>query len=74
MGAMAYKRFIRYSLIGSICWVLFFTLSGFFFGNIAYVKNNFILVLAVIALFSTFSVIIVYLKNRKYKMKKAIKK
>jgi membrane-associated protein len=69
MGAMPYKGFIGYSLIGSASWVLFFTLSGFFFGNIPYVKNNFILVLIFIGLFSVVSLMLVYLNNAKVKMK-----
>lgn len=72
MGAMPYRKFIGYSIIGGITWVLFFTLSGFFFGNIPYVKENFILVLIVIGLFSTISIAIVYLKNHKFSMKKTI--
>jgi len=72
MGVMPYKKFVGFSAIGSVSWVLFFTLSGFFFGNIPYVKNNFILVIVVIGLFSVISVIIVYLKNHKWKIKKTI--
>ena len=67
MGVMPYKKFVGFSAIGSVSWVLFFTLSGFFFGNIPYVKDNFILVLVAIGSFSIISVIIVYLKNHKWK-------
>ena len=73
MGGMTYRRFIGYSIIGSVSWVLLFTLSGFFFGTIPYVKNNFILVVVVIGLFSTISVMMMYLKNGKFNLKKAIK-
>ncbi|MBC8060488.1 MAG: VTT domain-containing protein [Clostridiaceae bacterium] len=74
MGGMPYRRFIGYSILGSVSWVLLFTLSGFFFGNINYVKNNFSLVLVAVGLFSTTSIMIVYFKNRKYNRSKTMRK
>ena len=51
IGQMKYGYFISYNIIGGITWVILFTLAGFFFGNIPFIKNNFSLViLAIIAL------------------------
>ncbi|KRM09271.1 VTT domain-containing protein [Paucilactobacillus suebicus] len=36
-----YKRFIKFSLIGCISWVLLCTLCGYFFGNLPFVQAHF---------------------------------
>lgn len=36
-----YKRFIRFSLIGCVSWVLICSLCGFFFGNLPFVQSHF---------------------------------
>lgn len=51
VGKMDYKKFLEYNLTGGLVWVFGFTLLGFFFGNIPFVKENFsLVVLAIIAL------------------------
>lgn len=45
VGKMHYRNFISYNIIGGISWVLLFTLTGYFFGNIPTVKHNFSLVI-----------------------------
>ncbi|MFZ3301580.1 MAG: DedA family protein [Microgenomates group bacterium] len=51
VGKMDYKKFLEYNITGGFVWVFGFTLLGFFFGNIPFVKENFsIVVLAIIAL------------------------
>ncbi len=51
VGKMDYKKFLEYNMTGGFVWVFGFTLLGFFFGNIPFVKENFsIVVLAIIAL------------------------
>ncbi|SEK34753.1 DedA family protein [Nitrosovibrio tenuis] len=40
IGRMIYPRFVAYSAFGSIFWISFFVLGGFFFGNVPVVKNN----------------------------------
>ncbi len=44
VGTMDYRRFLAFSVIGSVSWVGIFVLAGFFFGNIPVVKQNFTLV------------------------------
>jgi len=51
VGAMPYHRFIGYSLAGALLWVGLLVLSGYFFGTIPVVRDNFsIVVLAIIAI------------------------
>ncbi|HYE95384.1 MAG TPA: DedA family protein [Rubricoccaceae bacterium] len=50
MGAMAYRRFFFYNVAGGLAWVLLFTYTGYFFGNIPAVEERFsLVVLAIIA-------------------------
>lgn len=52
MGKMSYGYFFSYNVFGGIIWVVLFTLLGFFFGNIPFVKKNFELVIIAIILIS----------------------
>ncbi len=44
VGRMPWARFLAYNLAGGLCWVLLFIWGGYWFGNIALVKDNFGLV------------------------------
>ena len=49
VGAMTYKKFILYNVVGGILWVNIFVWLGYFFGNLPFVKKNFeIAILAII--------------------------
>jgi membrane-associated protein len=41
VAGVHHKRFLFYTVIGSVMWVPLFTLTGFFFGEFEWVKNNF---------------------------------
>ena len=41
LANMRYPIFLKYNIIGGICWVLGLTLLGFFFGNLPIVRQNF---------------------------------
>lgn len=41
MGRMHYGEFIRYNIIGAVAWVVIFTLLGYFFGQLPFVKEHF---------------------------------
>jgi membrane-associated protein len=73
IGKMEYARFMGYNLIGAILWNMTFLVSGYYFGNLPFVKNNFSIVLLAIILVSFLPGIIEVLKHRsqKKKLKKA---
>ena len=51
IAKMSYKHFIIYNIIGGFLWVTLFTWSGYFFGNLPFVKENFhYVVLVIVAL------------------------
>ncbi len=52
MGKMSYGYFFSYNVFGGIVWVVLFSLLGYFFGNIPFVKANFELVIIAIILVS----------------------
>ena len=50
VGAMTYRRFLAFNVIGGFVWIYAFTYLGFFFGNLPAVKKNFgLVILAIIA-------------------------
>jgi len=51
-GAMNYPRFICYNIIGGVVWINLFIFGGYFFGNIPWVKNNFLIVILAIIIMS----------------------
>jgi membrane-associated protein len=65
MGKMSYGYFFSYNVFGGIVWVVLFTLLGFFFGNIPFVKANFEIVILVIILFSIVPAVWEALKARR---------
>jgi len=66
-GQMNYGKFISYNIIGGVAWVLIFTLAGFFFGNIPFVKKNFSVVIIVIILISLIPMMVEVVKHKKTK-------
>jgi membrane-associated protein len=52
IGRMSYGYFISYNVIGGIVWVSLFTVAGYLFGNIPFVRDNFSLVVLAIILVS----------------------
>jgi membrane-associated protein len=50
MGAMNFRQFIAYNVIGGFVWVLLFLIAGYAFGSLPWVKANFkYVILAIIA-------------------------
>ena len=67
IGRMSYGFFFRWNIIGGITWVMLFTLAGYFFGNIPFVKKNFEFVIIAIILISAMPIGIEWLKARREK-------
>ena len=64
IGAMSYARFLGYNVTGGILWVSVCLFSGYFFGNLPLVKQNFSLVVIAIVFISLLPAVIEYLRHR----------
>lgn len=64
IGKMSYSKFISFNIIGGISWVLLFTLTGYFFGNIPMVKHNFSIVIMAIIGISVLPMLYTALKSK----------
>jgi len=71
IGRMSYAYFATYNVVGGITWVVIFTLLGYFFGNIPFVKKNFELVIIVIILVSVLPMVFEWWKHRQEAKKQA---
>ena len=65
IGKMNYVRFLSYNLIGGLGWVIIGLLSGYLFGNLPVVRNNFSLVVLAIIFISVLPAIITYFKEKR---------
>lgn len=64
VGAMTYSKFILFNVTGCIFWVCVCSLSGYFFGNIPVVKNNFSIVIVAIVMISVTPGFIAYFRQK----------
>lgn len=64
IGKMEYKRFIVFNASGGAVWVAGFTLMGYWFGNLPWVKTNFPLVVLAIIFLSILPVVSEFLKAK----------
>lgn len=64
IGAMEYKKFISFNVIGAIAWVFTFILAGHFFGNLPVVKRNFHIVIFGVIFVSILPMLIPWVKSR----------
>jgi membrane-associated protein len=64
VGSMTYWRFIVYNIVGGILWVAICVFSGYIFGNIPFVKNNFSLVVLAIIFISILPGLIEFIRHR----------
>lgn len=58
MGSMSYRRFVSYNVAGGVLWVVVCVMSGYLFGNIPIVQDNFTLVILAIIFVSLLPAII----------------
>lgn len=61
---MDYARFFTYNVAGGILWVAVFVFGGYYFGNIAFIKENLSVVMLVIVFVSIAPGIIEFLRHR----------
>jgi len=67
IGRMHYPQFIKYDIFGGWLWVSIFCLGGYWFGNLAIIKNNFHTAIFLIIFLSILPGIIEYLKHKRKK-------
>ena len=72
IGAMEYPRFFFFNVTGAILWVALFTFGGYFFGNLAFVQDNFTIVILAIIVISVLPGVFEFLRD-KYKTRKDAK-
>jgi membrane-associated protein len=65
IGKMRYPRFFLYNCVGAVAWVAICLWSGFFFGAIPWVKDNFEVVLVAIIVISVLPMVVEYILARR---------
>jgi len=65
IGAMTYRKFLVYNIVGGVAWVAICLYAGYFFGALEPVKNNFELVVLAIVFISILPGIIEYTRHRR---------
>ena len=65
IGRMPYVRFLAFSIVGAVVWVIPIVSAGYFFGNVPLVKNNLTVVIIVIVLISLTPAVIQYMRARR---------
>lgn len=74
IGKMNYITFFVFNIVGASLWVFAFTLTGYYFGNIPYVKNNFELIVIAILILSLLPILIKYTLSVLTRTEKVIKR
>jgi len=64
IGQMRYPRFLFYSAAGSIAWTGSLIYAGYYFGNMAAVRENLTLTIVAIVLLSVMPGVVEYLRHR----------
>lgn len=67
IGRMQYRMFMLFSVLGSVSWVMFFALGGYFLGNIPVIKNNLTSMILVIVFLSLTPALLEFIRHRRSK-------
>ena len=70
IGKMSYTKFISYNIFGGLLWVSLFLFSGYFFGALPIIKENFHLAIMGIIFVSLLPIAVEYIKHLQDKRKK----
>lgn len=65
IARMRYRQFMMFSAVGSVVWITFFVIGGYFLGNISFIKNNLTLMILVILFISITPAIIEFFRQRR---------
>jgi membrane-associated protein len=70
LGKMNYKeKFLPYDIAGGVLWISTMSISGYFFGQIEWVKKHFEAVVILIILISVLPMVVTYIKHKTSKSK-----
>jgi membrane-associated protein len=72
VAQMPYSRFAAFNVFGGIGWVILMTMSGFYLGNVPFIRRHFEKVVILIVLVSVLPVVFEYLKHRKESRRAAV--
>lgn len=64
-GRMHYGQFAAYNVVGGLLWVSLFLFGGYFFGNVPFVRDHFIVVVGVIVVLSLVPAVHEFLRARR---------
>lgn len=64
VGRMSYWHFLSYNVIGGILWPALFLFGGYYFGNIAFIRGHFSMVVIAIVLISLVPALVEFMRNR----------
>ena len=65
IGVMHYRLFVLFSALGSVVWISFFTVGGYFLGNIPMIKENLTLMVLLIVFISVLPAIVEFVRQRR---------
>ena len=65
VGAMTYRKFLSFNVVGAAAWVATLTYAGYLFGNIPWVKNNLAWIVLGIVIGSLIPILVQYVKERR---------
>lgn len=65
IARMHYRHFVLFSATGSVVWIAFFVIGGFFLGNVPVIKNNLTLMILVIVFVSLAPAILEFIRQRR---------
>ena len=65
VGLMRYRLFVLFSALGSVAWISFFAIGGYFFGNIPVIRDNLTVMVLAIIFISILPAIVELIRQRK---------
>lgn len=65
IARMHYRLFTFFSAVGSVAWIAFFVIGGYFLGNIPIIKNNLTLMILVIVFVSLAPAMLEFIRHRR---------
>jgi membrane-associated protein len=65
VGAMVYRTFLSYNVVGAAVWVSALVYAGYVFGNIPWVKNNLEFIVLAIVVISIVPMLVQWLRERR---------